>query len=237
MLNKRLSSVSFFTVWLLLWHAPHRIRVPYPFQWGPPTFDAGEAFAMMMASFVALVEVCQPNAVGSRLVSLHDCLNFCMLNQTFLSFWFWSLFLCFSWKNIDSCLVLICNCLNGIAVYWHILCCDKVCQCHSDASFNSQSWYRLAGNTVLLAVTCQILLFFSLRKYIWCNQMTIGCLLFMLPLVEKQEKEKKKKKQGCYEIKLVIFCCYRLASSSCQVLPWSLKDSVDISDCRGLVFC
>ena len=34
-----------------------RIRVPYPFQWGPPTFDAGEAFAMMFASFVALVEV------------------------------------------------------------------------------------------------------------------------------------------------------------------------------------
>jgi hypothetical protein len=35
-----------------------RIRIPYPFQWGAPTFDAGEAFAMMMASFVALVEVC-----------------------------------------------------------------------------------------------------------------------------------------------------------------------------------
>jgi len=34
-----------------------RIRVPYPFQWGAPTFDAGEAFAMMMASFVSLVEV------------------------------------------------------------------------------------------------------------------------------------------------------------------------------------
>ncbi|KAK9750984.1 hypothetical protein RND81_02G234000 [Saponaria officinalis] len=32
------------------------ITVPYPFQWGPPTFHAGEAFAMMMASFVALVE-------------------------------------------------------------------------------------------------------------------------------------------------------------------------------------
>ncbi|CAI0386452.1 unnamed protein product [Linum tenue] len=32
------------------------IRVPYPFQWGAPTFDAGEAFAMMMASFVSLVE-------------------------------------------------------------------------------------------------------------------------------------------------------------------------------------
>lgn len=34
-----------------------RIRVPYPFQWGAPSFDAGEAFAMMMAAFVALVEV------------------------------------------------------------------------------------------------------------------------------------------------------------------------------------
>ncbi|XP_019086037.1 PREDICTED: nucleobase-ascorbate transporter 5-like [Camelina sativa] len=34
------------------------IRVPWPFQWGAPSFDAGEAFAMMMASFVALVEVC-----------------------------------------------------------------------------------------------------------------------------------------------------------------------------------
>ncbi|XP_075516063.1 nucleobase-ascorbate transporter 6-like [Primulina tabacum] len=32
------------------------IRVPYPFQWGAPSFDAGEAFAMMMTTFVALVE-------------------------------------------------------------------------------------------------------------------------------------------------------------------------------------
>uniref|UniRef100_A0A1D1XVB3 Nucleobase-ascorbate transporter 6 n=1 Tax=Anthurium amnicola TaxID=1678845 RepID=A0A1D1XVB3_9ARAE len=32
------------------------IRIPYPFQWGAPTFNAGEAFAMMAASFVALVE-------------------------------------------------------------------------------------------------------------------------------------------------------------------------------------
>ncbi|KAG2399136.1 Nucleobase-ascorbate transporter [Vigna angularis] len=33
-----------------------RIRIPYPFQWGAPSFDAGEAFAMMMTAFVALVE-------------------------------------------------------------------------------------------------------------------------------------------------------------------------------------
>ncbi|KAG0470586.1 hypothetical protein HPP92_017286 [Vanilla planifolia] len=32
------------------------IRVPYPFQWGAPTFDAGEAFAMMAAAFVGVVE-------------------------------------------------------------------------------------------------------------------------------------------------------------------------------------
>lgn len=32
------------------------IRFPYPFQWGAPTFDAGESFAMMATSFVALVE-------------------------------------------------------------------------------------------------------------------------------------------------------------------------------------
>lgn len=44
----------FFT--LYFWFC--RIRVPWPFQWGAPSFDAGEAFAMMMASFVALVEVC-----------------------------------------------------------------------------------------------------------------------------------------------------------------------------------
>lgn len=32
------------------------IRVPYPFQWGRPTFDAGDIFAMMASSFVAIVE-------------------------------------------------------------------------------------------------------------------------------------------------------------------------------------
>lgn len=31
--------------------------MPYPFQWGAPTFHAGEAFAMMAISFVSLVEV------------------------------------------------------------------------------------------------------------------------------------------------------------------------------------
>lgn len=34
-----------------------RIYIPFPFQWGPPTFRAGEAFAMMIAAFVASTEV------------------------------------------------------------------------------------------------------------------------------------------------------------------------------------
>jgi nucleobase transporter 1/2 len=45
------------------------IRVPYPFQWGAPSFDAGEAFAMMMAAFVALVESTGGFIVVSRLGS------------------------------------------------------------------------------------------------------------------------------------------------------------------------
>ncbi|KAJ8763378.1 hypothetical protein K2173_002261 [Erythroxylum novogranatense] len=32
------------------------IRVPYPLQWGRPTFEAGDAFAMMAACFVAVIE-------------------------------------------------------------------------------------------------------------------------------------------------------------------------------------
>ncbi|KAL3505048.1 hypothetical protein ACH5RR_034889 [Cinchona calisaya] len=32
------------------------IYIPFPFQWGPPTFRAGEAFAMMIAAFVASAE-------------------------------------------------------------------------------------------------------------------------------------------------------------------------------------
>ncbi|XP_057722367.1 putative nucleobase-ascorbate transporter 10 [Arachis stenosperma] len=32
------------------------VYLPYPFQWGSPTFNAGEAFAMMAASFVSLFE-------------------------------------------------------------------------------------------------------------------------------------------------------------------------------------
>ncbi|KAI3514776.1 hypothetical protein L1887_13465 [Cichorium endivia] len=34
-----------------------RIRLPYPFEQGTPSFDVGEAFALVMTAFVALAEV------------------------------------------------------------------------------------------------------------------------------------------------------------------------------------
>jgi hypothetical protein len=34
-----------------------RVRIPYPFQWGGPTFDVGDVFGIMVAAFAALVEV------------------------------------------------------------------------------------------------------------------------------------------------------------------------------------
>uniref|UniRef100_A0A0D9W0V2 Nucleobase-ascorbate transporter 6 n=1 Tax=Leersia perrieri TaxID=77586 RepID=A0A0D9W0V2_9ORYZ len=49
------------------------ISVPYPFQWGAPTFDAGECFAMMAASFVALVESTGAFIAVSRYASATPC--------------------------------------------------------------------------------------------------------------------------------------------------------------------
>ncbi|XP_077233468.1 nucleobase-ascorbate transporter 7-like [Tasmannia lanceolata] len=45
------------------------IRIPYPFQWGSPTFNAGDAFAMMAASFVALIESTGTFIAASRFAS------------------------------------------------------------------------------------------------------------------------------------------------------------------------
>jgi len=34
-----------------------RVRIPYPLQWGRPSFHGSDAFAMMAATYVAIVEV------------------------------------------------------------------------------------------------------------------------------------------------------------------------------------
>lgn len=45
------------------------IRIPYPLQWGAPTFDAGHTFAMMASVFVSLVESTGAFLAVSRLAS------------------------------------------------------------------------------------------------------------------------------------------------------------------------
>lgn len=47
------SNCFFFTMKLIF----VRIKIPYPLQWGAPTFDAGHAFGMMAATLVSLIEV------------------------------------------------------------------------------------------------------------------------------------------------------------------------------------
>ncbi|XP_022749145.1 nucleobase-ascorbate transporter 4-like [Durio zibethinus] len=45
------------------------IRVPYPFQWGRPSFNAGDAVAVMAASFVAMIESTGTFIAASRYAS------------------------------------------------------------------------------------------------------------------------------------------------------------------------
>lgn len=45
------------------------IKVPYPLQWGAPTFDAGHAFGMMAAVLVSLIESTGAYKAASRLAS------------------------------------------------------------------------------------------------------------------------------------------------------------------------
>lgn len=45
------------------------IKIPYPLQWGAPTFDAGHAFGMMAAVFVSLIESTGAFKAASRFAS------------------------------------------------------------------------------------------------------------------------------------------------------------------------
>lgn len=46
-----------------------RIMIPYPFEWGVPTFDVGHAFTMMAAVLVSLIEVLYIHKMTIRLKS------------------------------------------------------------------------------------------------------------------------------------------------------------------------
>lgn len=45
------------------------IKIPYPLQWGAPTFDAGHSFGMMAAVFVSLIESTGAYKAAARLAS------------------------------------------------------------------------------------------------------------------------------------------------------------------------
>jgi nucleobase transporter 1/2 len=52
-------SSHYFTLMEFIYLSEHflRIRLPYPLQWGPPTFSADHSFGMMAAVVVSLIEV------------------------------------------------------------------------------------------------------------------------------------------------------------------------------------
>lgn len=62
-----------------------RIKIPYPLQWGAPTFDAGHAFGMMAAVLVSLIEVVllpQNKGSISNFTSTDACINVYLFQST-----------------------------------------------------------------------------------------------------------------------------------------------------------
>jgi len=57
------------------WTCCGRIKIPYPLEWGAPTFDAGHAFGMMAAVLVSLVEVLRPRAKKWSLIYVDNLSN------------------------------------------------------------------------------------------------------------------------------------------------------------------
>ncbi|KAK7357579.1 hypothetical protein VNO80_16872 [Phaseolus coccineus] len=62
----KIQKTCFTNQYALITAAPW-IRVPRPFQWGPPSFNAGDIFAMLSASLVATVESTGTFIAASRL--------------------------------------------------------------------------------------------------------------------------------------------------------------------------
>lgn len=53
----RMCICTCFPLPLFIFFVDFRVRVPYPFQWGSPTFDVGDVFGIFAAAFASLVEV------------------------------------------------------------------------------------------------------------------------------------------------------------------------------------
>ncbi|EEC71519.1 hypothetical protein OsI_03815 [Oryza sativa Indica Group] len=67
---ERFSPVHLHRVGLGLCSNPHcRIKIPFPLQWGAPTFSAGQSFGMVSAVLVSLVESTASYKAAARLAS------------------------------------------------------------------------------------------------------------------------------------------------------------------------
>ena len=136
-----------------------RVYIPYPFQWGSPTFHAGEAFAMMAASFVSLFEVhfwttitcisCllasySATKLSNLLLKAETSLQQIMhLNSDFLL----TMWICKTKKNTCPNFPLL------FAVYWYIFCNSKIWQCYTCATFRYWPWCWLAGRMCLCDIS------------------------------------------------------------------------------------
>lgn len=66
-----------------------RIKIPYPLQWGAPTFDAGHSFGMMAAVLVSLIEV--------------TIIDMCLVEELTLQLNQTALFLCIVDRGLQGC--------------------------------------------------------------------------------------------------------------------------------------
>ena len=123
----------------------YRIKFPYPFQWGRPSFDAGDIFSMMASAFVALIEV-----------NLFPTLFFVPWNSQVIGdqlFWWWiiitaqrDVFLKSTlqfWNKLLAIILIFSFCC--LLVYRNIHCSCKIWECHTYTTICTQPRRRLAG--------------------------------------------------------------------------------------------
>jgi len=124
-----------------------RVRVPYPFQWGSPTFDVGDVFGIMAAAYASLIEVTF-SALLNCFVYFFHLLKICSL---FIYPFIQYIFIptrsptrsgfCFQFIAI----LVICN---G-AVHWWILRCFSACWRNSTSPLRHQQRHWVAGDRAL----------------------------------------------------------------------------------------
>ena len=118
----------------------------------------------MMASFVALVEVCFLLLDSMVVCNWHEFIHFLISSSSSLeiAWFFWPFqinnafekYLWYNWQYIWHDLLFL-PCPMSNAVLRCVYCYIQICKCNSAAALYSQSWCWLAGN-VKLAYVCNM---------------------------------------------------------------------------------